>query len=118
MGLNNFDELNFTVVRDENLVFEKFKKGELDISLINIARQWVEETDFDNVQRGLVQKRKIYNNPAQGCEGFAFNTRQAPLNDIRVRKALTLLLDRKTLLEKIMHNEYLPENSYYAGHAL
>lgn len=115
VGLNNFDELNFTVVRDENLVFEKFKKGELDISLINIARQWVEQTDFDTVQRGLIQKRKIYNNPAQGWEGFAFNTRQAPLNDIRVRKALTLLLDRKTLLEKIMHNEYLPENSYMAG---
>jgi microcin C transport system substrate-binding protein len=115
VGLNNFDELNFTVVRDENLVFEKFKKGELDISLINIARQWVEQTDFDTVQRGLIQKRKIYNNPAQGWEGFAFNTRQAPLNDIRVRKALTLLLDRKMLLEKIMHNEYLPENSYMAG---
>ena len=37
VGLNNFDELNFTVVRDENLIFEKLKKGELDISYINIA---------------------------------------------------------------------------------
>ena len=112
MGLNNFDELNFTVVRDENLILEMFKKGELDISYINIARQWAEQTNFDSVQRGLVQKRKIYNNPAESFEGFALNTRQAPLNDIRVRKALAFLLDRKLLLEKIMHNEYEPENSY------
>ena len=112
VGLNNFDELNFSVVRDENLILEKFKKGELDISYINIARQWAEQTDFDSVQRGLVQKRKIYNNPAESFEGFALNTRQAPLNDIRVRKALALLLDRKLLLDKIMHNEYEPENSY------
>lgn len=117
VGVNNFDELNFTVVRDDNLVFEKLKKGELDISPINIARQWVEQTDFDNVQRGLIQKRKIYNNPAQGFEGIAMNTRQAPLNDINVRMALTLLLDRRTLLDKIMHNEYEVENSYLAGSA-
>jgi len=115
VGLDNFDELNFTVVRDENLIFEKLKKGELDISLINIARQWAEQTDFDSVQRGLIQKRKIYNNPAESFEGFAFNTRKAPLDDIRVRKALTLLLDRKLLLDKIMHDEYLPENSYNSG---
>ena len=29
-GSNNFDELRFAVVRDENLAFEMFKKGELD----------------------------------------------------------------------------------------
>ena len=115
IGVNNFDELNFTVVRDENLVFEKLKKGELDISQINIARQWVEQTDFDNVQRGLIQKRKIYNSPPTVFEGIAINTRQAPLDDIRVRKALTLLLDRRTLLDKIMHNEYELEYSYLAG---
>ena len=115
VGLANFDELNFTVVRDENLNFEMFKKGQLDIFYALRARQWVEETNFDAVQRGLVQKRKIYNSYPQGVEGLAFNTRQAPLDDIRVRKALTLLLDRKLLLEKIMFNEYLPENSYNAG---
>lgn len=115
VGLNNFDELNFTIVRDDNLVFEKLKKGELDISLINVARVWVEQTDFDNVQRGLIQKRKIYNSPAQGFEGIALNTRQAPLDDLRVRKALSLLLDRKLLLDKIMHNEYVQENSYLAA---
>jgi microcin C transport system substrate-binding protein len=115
IGLNNFDELNFTIVRDENLVFQKFKKGELDIFSSNIARQWVEQTDFDDVQRGLIQKRKIYNNPSQGFEGIAMNTRQAPLDDIRVRKALALLLDRRELLNKIMYNEYVVANSYLAN---
>ena len=28
VGLNNFDELRFTVVRDDNLAFEMFKKGD------------------------------------------------------------------------------------------
>ena len=112
IGMNNFDQLRFDVVRDDNLAFEKFKKGEMDIFQVARARQWVEETDFESVQRGLVQKRKIFNNYPQGITGFALNTRKPPLDDIRVRKALTLLLDRRQLLEKIMFNQYEPENSY------
>jgi microcin C transport system substrate-binding protein len=112
VGMNNFDELHFVVVRDDNLAFEKFKKGELDVFQVSRARQWVEDLDFDNIQRGLVQKRKVYNNYPQGVEGLALNTRVAPLDDIRVRKALALLLDRRELLEKIMFNQYVPLTSY------
>ena len=40
-GLNNFDELRFVVVRDDNLVFEMFKKGELDRYVVQRSpRQW------------------------------------------------------------------------------
>ena len=114
VGSGNFDELRFVVVRDENLAFEMFKKGELDAFAVGRARQWVEELDFEEVQRGLVQKRKIFNNEPGGVAGFALNTRRPPFDDLRVRKALTLLFNRPQLIEKIMFNEYEPANSYYA----
>lgn len=117
VGLANFDELWFVVVRDENLAFEMFKKGELDVYPVARARRWVEELNFDNIQRGLVQKRRIFNNEPQGFQGFAFNTRRPPFDDFRVRKALTLLLNRRQLIEKIMFNQYEPQNSYYVGTA-
>ena len=118
IGLNNFDELRFAVVRDENLAFEMFKKGELDTfgkSTPIRARQWVEEMNFDGVQRGLVQKRMVFNDNPQGTQGFAFNTRKPPFDDIRVRKAMALLLDRPQIIEKIMFNLYKPLNSYFAA---
>ena len=78
----------------------------------------MEELNFDNVQRGLIQKRKVFNSNPQGIRGFAFNTRKPPFDDIRVRKALTLLLNRKQIIEKIMFNEYVPLNSFYRRHAV
>ncbi len=59
-GLYNFDIFRTDVVQDENLEFEKFKKGETDIYDVNRAQWWAEKTDFDDVKRGLVQKRRIY----------------------------------------------------------
>ena len=115
VGLNNFDAIQTTVIRDENLAFEIFKKGDLDFYTVSKAQQWVQELNFENIQRGLIQKRKIFNNAPQGFQGFGFNTRQAPFDDIRVRKAFVLLLDRQEMIEKLMFNQYLPQNSFYAG---
>ncbi|MGA7792271.1 MAG: extracellular solute-binding protein [Candidatus Acidiferrales bacterium] len=115
VGLGNFDEMQFVVVRDDNLAFEKFKKGELDTYEVRQPRQWVEELNFENVQRGLIQKRKVYNSQPQEIREFAFNARKPPFDDIRVRKALTLLLDRKLIIEKILFNEFEAENSFYTG---
>jgi len=113
VGVYNFDELQYSVVRDENLAFEKFKKGELDFFVVGTAQQWVQQTDFDNVKRGLIQKRKIYNSQPWGFSGFAFNARRAPFNDIRLRKAFTLLVNRPLMIEKLAFNEYVQNNSFF-----
>ena len=115
VGTANFDELRFIVVRDENLAFEMFKKGDLDYYMVPRTRQWVEETNFENIQRGLVQKRKIFNNEPHGYQGYAMNMRRPPFDDIRVRKAFQLLANRQYIIEKINYNLYLPMNSYHPG---
>ena len=115
VGLYNFDQIRDIVVRDENLAFEMFKRGDLDYYLVNRAQMWMEELDFDQIQRGLIQKRKIFNNSPNGVNGMAFNMRRAPFDDIRVRRALKLLFNRQLMIEKLFYNEYIPQNSHYAG---
>jgi len=118
VGTANFDELRFTVVRDDNLVFELFKKGDLDDYVVKHSpKQWAQELNFDNVRRGLIQKKKVFNSYPQDRREYDFNARQPPFDDIRVRKAFSLLLNRKEIVDKIMYSEYVPMNSFYQGSA-
>jgi microcin C transport system substrate-binding protein len=115
IGLNNFDEIRDVVVRDRNLEFEMVKRGDLDIYVVSRAQMWVEELNFDQIQRGVMQKRKVWNHSPQSMGGAAFNTRRPPYDDVRVRKALRLLFNREQMIEKLMFNEYVPQHSAYPG---
>jgi len=120
-GLYNFDELKFIIVQDDRLSLEKFKKGEFDAYTIGRAQWWVEEfdltnQDFDYLHRGLIQKRKIFNNHLSGTSGLAFNMREGRIfNDINLRLVMAKLWNRQQLIEKLFFNEYVPIKSYFPG---
>ena len=115
VGAYNFDEIHLTVIRDPNLAFETFKKGDLDYFYVSRAKMWVEDLNYDNFQKGLLLKREVYNSYPSDFLYFAFNTRRAPWDDIRVRKAFALLLDRNTMIQKLFYGKYDPENSFFPG---
>ena len=115
VGLHNFDEIHQIVVRDDNLAFEMFKRGDLDYYHVNVSREWVEELDTEPVQRGLLQKRKVFNEYPLGMSGIAFNARREPWQDVRVRRALAHLYNRQLMIEKLFFGEYFRKTSYFSG---
>jgi microcin C transport system substrate-binding protein len=113
VGMYNLDEIRTTVIRDPNLAFEIFKKGDLDYYVVNISQRWVQELNTPSFQRGLTIKRKVFNNYPKSTQWLAFNTRRAPWDDVRIRKAFTLLLNRQQLIDTIFFKEYRPLNSFF-----
>jgi len=117
-GLYNFDTYHFTVVQDLSLAFEKAKKGELDYYVVPKAKWWVEDLvpgKVEQIRRGLLQKRKFYNDAPTGTSGLALNATRPPLDDVRMRKALGLLRNRPLMIKQLFVNEYEPLNSYWQG---
>ena len=121
-GVYNFDTIRYLVIRDETIMKEKFKKGDIDLYIVARAQWWVEEFDladpqpaFDALNRGLVQKRKIFTFDPKGTSGLAFNTRIAPFDDIRMRKAIAMLWDFDTLNATLFFGEYARTSSLYQG---
>jgi microcin C transport system substrate-binding protein len=115
-GVFNIDRYEFTVVKNPDLAYEKIKKGELDYFVVPKAQWWAEEIpDVEGVKRGLLVPRKFYNDAPIGTSGIAINMERPPLDDLNIRKALQLLHDRKTMIEKLYFNEYKPLTSYWQG---
>ncbi|MBT3785800.1 ABC transporter substrate-binding protein, partial [bacterium] len=112
-GLYNFDKFEYMFVRDQELVWEKFKKGEFDYMPIYRSHRWVKETSFDKIQKGWIQKRKVFNRKPKGTQGFSFNQRKWPFNDIKIREAFAYLWNRGALMEKLMFNEYIFLDSHF-----
>ncbi len=116
MSNNNFDIVKFVFINDDNQKNEQFFNGDFDIYSGFRAQWWAERftaENYDQIKRGLVQKRKIFNYRPIGVGGKAFNTLQWPFDDIRVRKAFTYLQDIDKLIDKLFFHEYVKTNSYY-----
>ena len=115
-GYFNFDKIRFVVVRKSRLAFDKTCKGELDFYDVRTAQWWVQDLPkLKSVERGHLVRQKVFTRVPKGIQGFAFNMRIAPLDDLSVRLALGHLFDRKTMLEKFAFNEYIPLKSYFPG---
>lgn len=115
-GIYNFDRLNFVFISDENLVKERFKKGDLDFLMVNVAREWHQEFTpamMTQIANGWIQKRKVYTHQPVGVSGIAFNLRKPPFNDKRVRKAFAHLYNREKMMNKLFFNEYEYTDSFY-----
>ncbi len=113
-GMYNFDRIKYVVVKDENLAFEKVKKGEIDYYPIPRAEWYVQDLpEVDAVERGLLVRRKFFTAEPVGYSGIAVNMTRPPLDDLRIRRALQKLLARDTLIEKLFYGEYKPLVSYY-----
>lgn len=112
-GKYNFAKIKYKYIQDRVKTLESFKKGDLDIYPIYTASIWMKQTEFDAVKSGWVNRERIYNKRPIGGQGFAMNLRKDKFQDIRVREALTLLLDRATINDKFMYNQYFMLNSYF-----
>jgi ABC-type transport system substrate-binding protein len=116
IGVYNFDRLQFIFIEDENLLKEKFKKGDLDWFQVMVAREWHQEfipAKTDQIAKGWIQKIKVYTHKPLAASGMAFNMRTAPFNDKKVRMAVAHLYNREKMMDKLFFNEYEFVDSYW-----
>lgn len=112
-GKYNFDKITYMFMEDRNKALEALKKGDFSAYPIYTSSIWTKQTDFDAINKGYVLKNRVFNEEPIGFQGFALNLRRDKFKDIKVRKALSLLLNRELMNEKFMFNQYFLLNTYY-----
>jgi peptide/nickel transport system substrate-binding protein len=117
-GLFNFDEIRFDYYREANGLFEAFKRSLYDFRVESEPLRWHEGYDFPAVKNGEVIRDIIKTGLPQPSEFLVFNTRRPLFADIRVRRALTLLLDFEWINRNYFFGLYSRRGGFFAGSEL
>lgn len=117
-GLWNFDEVRFDYYRDDNSQFEAFKKGLFDVISERDPGRWETVYNFPALREHRVIKEEFPNGLPKGISGFVFNTRRPIFSDMRVREAISQLLDFEWLNKNFFFGRYERTMSYFDGSEL
>jgi peptide/nickel transport system substrate-binding protein len=117
-GLWNFDEIRFDYYREANSHLEAFKRGLYDVRNEQDPGRWQTAYDFAAVREGRVIKEALPTGVPKASAFFVFNTRRAVFSDIRVREAISLLLDFEWINHSYFFDLYRRTTSYFDGSEL
>ncbi|MGF1551085.1 MAG: extracellular solute-binding protein [Paracoccaceae bacterium] len=117
-GLNNFDAVVYDYYRSADVLWQAVEAGEVDLFADPDPVRWARGYDFPAVREGRLARSTIANARPSGMEGFVFNTRRAPLDDRRVRRALGLAFDWAWVNRRLYDGQYARMASYFAGSPL
>ena len=102
----------YKIVPDQTVAFQLLKKGALDLSTVR-AIQWVRQTESAAFAQKFVKHRYYLPNYSY----IGWNMRRPFFSDKRVRQAMTMLVNRQAILEKIQfgQGEVTVSNFYRFG---
>ncbi len=108
-GAPQNDGVNLLFITDAEKIRAMFEKGELDI--LDLDDQGSAGEYFIH---GDIYQSRIQEVPQIGISYIALNESIKPLDDVRVRKALQLSLDRTALLDVVYSGRGLLENGIFS----
>jgi len=106
-GHPHLDRIILKPLPDAQSRFASLQSGEADIV-------WDDEADPDNIQRAQKDPKLIVHTYAgSGAAVNAINTKVAPLDDVRVRQALVMAIDRKKWSQAVTNGLAKPATNPY-----
>lgn len=112
-GRYNFDRLKYVYYRNLDVSFEGFKSRQFNLYEEKNIRNWVTSYHFPAAKAGLVKKYKARLATPLDIQSLVFNIRRAPLNDIRLRQALTYAYDFEWQNKALFFNQNQRLQSYF-----
>ena len=103
----------YNYYHDENIAFEAFKAGLVDIWVEDNPIRWIKEYDFPAFHKKRVIKENIKTKLPSGLYGFVFNTRRSIFRDQNIRQALDVMFNFPWVNKTFFGNKYIRTQSYF-----
>jgi 4-phytase/acid phosphatase/peptide/nickel transport system substrate-binding protein len=106
-ALPHLDRVVLRPLPDSQSRFASLRSGETDLL-------WADEFEADNIERAKKDPTlQVLTYAGSGAAVYAFNTKEAPFDDVRVRQALVMALDRKKISQAITNGLARPARNPY-----
>lgn len=98
------EKVEFYPTEDRGAVQKRFRAGEIDI-----AKDFASE-QFDFLKKELPNETRVA--PYLGIYYYPINTKKPPFDDPRVRQALSMVIDREAITDKVLKTGEVPAYSF------
>lgn len=111
----NVDRIRILVLRDLNIAWQHFLKGDLDTFPLVMPNWWHDKTKTPEFERGLIERTWFYNQTPQPPMGLYLNNADPLLRDLHVRLGIQYSLNFDLMLSKLLRGDYQRLNTYGSG---
>lgn len=106
-GWPRLDRIVLRPLPDAQSRFASLLSGESDVV-------WADPFEADNILKAKKDKAfTVHQYVGSGAQVYAFNTKVAPFDDVRVRQALVMAIDRKKMSQVLTNGLSLPASNPY-----
>jgi oligopeptide transport system substrate-binding protein len=98
-------KINWAMVTEDSTAFAMYENGELDVQAAPLD-------DMDRIKADPVLSKELYIAPVLCTYYYGFNTSKPPLDNPKVRLALSMSFDRQKLIDTVTKGGQLPAKSF------
>ena len=114
-GEYNFDRIRIDYFRDDTVIRQALKSGDIDYRIENQAKAWALDYDTPAVREGWLVKGEFENERPTGMQAFVMNSRRTPFQDRLVRRALAFAFDFEWTNRNLFFGQYTRTESYFSN---
>ncbi len=88
----NIQKIKGVFLTDPNTAMQAAQAGDIDVN---------DQVPTEEIQKLMAEEPYLHVQPWSGVWFLSYNTDRAPMNDVNVRKAISMAIDRKAIVENV-----------------
>ncbi|MGB5987608.1 MAG: extracellular solute-binding protein [Desulfobacterales bacterium] len=112
----NVNRVIYTVVRNENMEWEYFKKARVDLFDLNLPKYWHVRSNTPVIAEGYVQRLWFYNDISRSPFGLWLNQDREIFADRNVRYAFAHAMNMQKVIEQVLRGDFTRLAHAYVGY--
>lgn len=111
----NPDRIEIKVLRDQNIAWQHFLRGELDTFPLVMPNWWHDKSKTAEFEKGYIERIWFYNQTPQPPMGLYLNTADPLLSNLDVRLGIQHALALDKMIATLLRGDYQRLNTYGSG---